>query len=610
MFARFIPVPPPPPSGAILTIRTAGAGTVHSAPAGIDCPGSCAAKFRVGQIVLLTASPGQGSTFKAWSGDCAGVGQCRLDMAANHSVSAAFSVPTLMVSVSGAGRVISQPAGVDCPVGSCRSSFPSGTSVTLMPHPGPGSKFVGWTGDCKGTGRCTLRMNADHLAGAEFSGVSMPTLSVSTAGSGTGTVVSADHKIDCGSTCSASFLEGSVVALTALPSSDSTFAGWSGGGCSGAAPVCKVAIGSTQNVTASFSASSPLRDKLTISVTGAASGTVTSADGEIDCSSMCSASYPAGSVVTLTETPSSGATSGGWSGGGCSGTGPSCAVTMNANQAVTLAFNAAPPTNYALTVDNPGPGYGAVMSSDGKILCRRVSLIPVASNCSATYTSGAIVALTAAPAKGDTFTGWSGGGCSGTGATCSVTMSGSQTVTATFGVVASTSYLLTVQRTGSGSGIVVAPAGQISCGVMCSHSYPAGATVLLVEKPHGSTFEGWSGGGCSGALASCQVSMTSNETVTASFSLNYSLSVTVMLDGEPPPSPSPVTVSTADGKIDCPTRCYGSYASGTMVQLTASPSSGQSFGGWSGDCSGTTTTCTLTMSKHDDVTASFNTVFH
>jgi hypothetical protein len=41
------------------------------------------------------------------------------------------------------------------------------------------------------------------------------------------------------------------------------------------------------------------------------------------------------------------------------------------------------------------------------------------------------VTLTTSPAKGSTFTGWSGGGCSGTG-TCQLTMSADQAVTATF----------------------------------------------------------------------------------------------------------------------------------------------------------------------------------
>jgi phospholipase C len=51
--------------------------------------------------------------------------------------------------------------------------------------------------------------------------------------------------------------------------------------------------------------------------------------------------------------------------------------------------------------------------------------------CSAPYSSGTAVTLTATPASGTTFTGWSGAGCSGT-STCSVTVTGATSVTATF----------------------------------------------------------------------------------------------------------------------------------------------------------------------------------
>ena len=55
------------------------------------------------------------------------------------------------------------------------------------------------------------------------------TLSVSTAGSGSGSVTGG--AINCPGTCSHAYPEGTVVALTATPAAGSTFAGWSGGGC-------------------------------------------------------------------------------------------------------------------------------------------------------------------------------------------------------------------------------------------------------------------------------------------------------------------------------------------------------------------------------------------
>jgi uncharacterized repeat protein (TIGR01451 family) len=77
------------------------------------------------------------------------------------------------------------------------------------------------------------------------------TLTVAKAGNGSGTIQSGSS-IDCGTTCSATFLSGNTVALVALPSSKSVFAGWSGG-CTGTDPnVCSVTMNSNQSVTAQF----------------------------------------------------------------------------------------------------------------------------------------------------------------------------------------------------------------------------------------------------------------------------------------------------------------------------------------------------------------------
>ena len=65
------------------------------------------------------------------------------------------------------------------------------------------------------------------------------------------------------------------------------------------------------------------------------------------------------------------------------------------------------------------------------------------------------------------------------------------------------------------------------------------------------------------------------------------------------------TVTSSPAGIDCGTTCSASYASGAVVRLTAAPAAGSIFAGWSGDCTGTATTASVTTSASKSCTASF-----
>lgn len=75
-------------------------------------------------------------------------------------------------------------------------------------------------------------------------------LSVTTSGSGVGTVTSAPAGINCGTTCSATFPAGSPVELSAAPATGSVFTGWSGD-CAGALS-CHLTMDVDRTVTAVF----------------------------------------------------------------------------------------------------------------------------------------------------------------------------------------------------------------------------------------------------------------------------------------------------------------------------------------------------------------------
>ena len=319
-------------------------------------------------------------------------------------------------------------------------------------------------------------------------------LAVTKDGTGTGLVVSTPGGINCGSMCSADFPLGDTVTLTATPDSSSDFTGWSGGGCSGTS-TCDAMAG--DSVTATFDLKP---EDLTVSLGGDGTGSVTATG--IDCGTDCSETYDYGTMVMLTATPSGASSFGGWSGDGCSGTSPTCTVTMDQARNIGAAFDL---NSFSLSVALSGTGGGSVTSSAGAISCP--------GTCSDSYSAGTMVTLTATPDGTSTFTGWTGD-CSGS-TTCSVTMSVAHSVTATFARI---TYVLNVNKTGSGSGLVTSNPTGINCGSDCSQSYTKGTSVVLTQSADpGSTFIGWSGAGCSGAGTTCTVAMSQARTVSAEF---------------------------------------------------------------------------------------------
>jgi hypothetical protein len=75
---------------------------------------------------------------------------------------------------------------------------------------------------------------------------------------------------------------------------------------------------------------------------------------------------------------------------------------------------------------------------------------------------------------------------------------------------------LTVSKGGSGAGTIASTLAGISCGSTCSRRFEKGTSIALTATPEGSTFLGWSGGGCSGT-GPCQVTLNADTAVTATF---------------------------------------------------------------------------------------------
>jgi len=156
------------------------------------------------------------------------------------------------------------------------------------------------------------------------------TLDVTLAGTGSGKVASDPAGIDCGTTCSADFKRRTTVTLTATPASDSTFDGWSGGGCSGTG-ACTIKLIDSTSVTATFTLK---MYSLNVSISPTGGGTVTGTGG-INCPTVCSATIAAGTTITLSASASSGYVFWHWS-GDCTGT--RCSFTMDGNKNVEADY--------------------------------------------------------------------------------------------------------------------------------------------------------------------------------------------------------------------------------------------------------------------------------
>lgn len=325
---------------------------------------------------------------------------------------------------------------------------------------------------------------------------------------------------------------------------------------------------------------------ISVSKTGAGTGTVTSNPAGISCGSSCTASFNTGSTVTLTAAAVSGSTFGGWS--GCSSTsGTSCNVTMNAAQAVTATFHLQ--NTFQLSVGKTGEG--TVTSNPVGISC--------GSTCAYNFSNGQSVTLTPTPATGYYFSSWSGA-CSGS-ETCTVNMDAAKTVSANFTTIPAGHSVLSVTKTGLGS-LTSNPVG-INCSGTCNAAFANGTSVTLTAAPvTGYYFAGWSGA-CSGQ-GTCTVTLNSHQTATASFvqiPANQQL-LTVSVTGGG-------SVATNPGGLNCSTTCSHPFPTNTAVSLMVTAATGNTFMGWTGEgCIGRSS-CLVTLNSDKSVTATFQNTY-
>ncbi|MGA9566142.1 MAG: protease pro-enzyme activation domain-containing protein [Candidatus Korobacteraceae bacterium] len=333
----------------LLSVSVSGNGTVASGDGHINCGSTCTSNYLSGATVTLTAAPAQNWVFTNWSGcDTVSGNTCSVSMNSARSASATFSpLYSLSVSTSGSGTVTSSDGFINCGP-NCTHNYLSGTTVTLTATPGQNWVFTSWSGcDTTSANVCSVTMSRLRQVTATFT--ALYSLSVSTSGSGT--VTSSDGFINCGSTCSHTYLSLTAVTLTATPAQNSVLTAWTG--CDAVhGNICTVSMYTTRVVSATFKATA------VVTVATSGNGTVISGDGRIQCGAACFSSYPIGTTLGLTAVPDVGSQAN-WS--GCTSVnGNVCAVVVNTPTSVSATFLRTTVTFSSLTFSPSTARHGQV----------------------------------------------------------------------------------------------------------------------------------------------------------------------------------------------------------------------------------------------------------
>jgi hypothetical protein len=183
---------------------------------------------------------------------------------------------------------------------------------------------------------------------------------------------------------------------------------------------------------------------------------------------------------------------------------------------------------------------------------------------------------------------------------------------------------VTVSKVGSGT--VTSKDGRINCGSSCSALYPTGTTTTLIASNGGGVkFTGWTGA-CSGTSNNCTVLVDAHLNVGATFSASTTTATTTPTTTTTTTTTSTTTTTATKtslvtlsiglsnkgsvmsdiGGVNCPNNsCSAKVAVGSTITLTAVPTVA-AFAGWSDACSGTSPTCTVTVTRDSKVQATFN----
>jgi Ca2+-binding RTX toxin-like protein len=333
-------------------------------------------------------------------------------------------------------------------------------------------------------------------AHAARGGVTEATVTVVPSGTGSGTITSGGSVVDPGvsctwngfttsGTCTGSSGGAQTVTVSASPSPGSTWGGWSD---------CPGFIHGTGGINCTYTVDGPVDDftihgrfdaidteaTTTIAPQGAGSGTVVgsgsvSGAGIINCawngavaSGACTFGSGGSQSMQLAAAPASGSQLTSWTNcpGSVSSDGLVCTFTIDdPSDDFTVRPKFDPVSTNALTVSVGGPGSGTVTNPPG-INCVGTAGVQ-SGDCTESYTLMAVVTLTATAGPGSTFSGSWGGACAsfGSNATCTLTMDGPKSVTATFSLAGGGGGVCDITGTPGNDTLIGGPGDEVICGL-------------------------------------------------------------------------------------------------------------------------------------------------
>ena len=158
------------PASARMTLGINGQGSIALSPGSYGCGrGTCPIQLPANHAFAAAATPADGWGFSGWSGACSGAGACMFTLTHDNWLNALFIQTSLAfhIRIVGPGTVTMSPSRPAC-TGDCAPNFPPGTVVTLTAAPLSGAIFLGWGGECSGTGPCTVTVRSTSGVTADF----------------------------------------------------------------------------------------------------------------------------------------------------------------------------------------------------------------------------------------------------------------------------------------------------------------------------------------------------------------------------------------------------------------------------------------------------------